>query len=126
MKTGDFHGLDYNKDFHCVEGSIPPDKYRVLLKLHYMIIPQDTPQFWIDWVRFINVKWTQLSRETMRMSADPKTPIETLVGTIVNVCRYIFNNIYTIGVYLLVIILIILAFVYMPSSITKKMFKIKK
>jgi hypothetical protein len=126
MNTGDFHGLDYNKDFHCVEGSIPPDKYRVLLKLHYMIIPHDTSQFWIDWVRFINVKWTQLSRETMRMSADPKTPIETFVGAIVNICRYIFNNIYTIGVYLLISILIILAFVYVPRSITKKMFKIKK
>ena len=124
MNTGDFHGLDYNKDWHCVEGTIPADKYRVLLKLHYMIIPHNTQQVWIDWTRFINVTWTHLSREAMRMSADPKTPFETFIGSFVNVCRYIFNNINTIAFYLGLLIMFIIFFV--NRSAIKNVFNIKK
>jgi uncharacterized protein (UPF0248 family) len=92
MNKGDFHGLDYNKDWHCVEGSIRPGHYRVLLKLHYLLIPEHASSGWVSFVRWINVQWTVLSRATMRMSADPQTPWETLVGWIVNICRYIFNH----------------------------------
>jgi hypothetical protein len=117
MNTGDFHGLDYNKDWHCVEGSIPADKYRVLLKLHYVVVPKDTHQMWIDWVRFINVSWTHLSRATMRMSADPKTPFEIFIGIVVNVCRFVFNNINTIAIYLGILFLVIFAiFVIFPKG----------
>jgi len=96
MNTGEFHGLDYNTDYHCVEGSIPPGKYRVLLKLHYMIIPNSltskSPS--VQFTRFINVLWTKISRWFMRSSAEPKNPIEYLAGLIVNVSRFIFNNNY--------------------------------
>jgi len=92
MDTGDFHGLDYNKDWHCVEGSITPDNYRVLLKLHYLIIPQNTSSMWIQWVRWINVAWTHASRTLMRMSADPQNVLEMLIGILVNVSRFLFNN----------------------------------
>lgn len=50
MSTGDFHGLDYNKDWHCVEGKIPPGKFRVLLKLHYVVTPPGS-EAWEDYVR---------------------------------------------------------------------------
>ena len=74
MDTCDFHGLDYNKDYHCVEGEIPKDKNRVLLKLHYIIVPNDYGENTIseNYVKFINVKWTHLSRNFMRMSSNPK------------------------------------------------------
>jgi hypothetical protein len=111
MNTGDFHGLDYNKDWHCVDGTIPANKHRVLLKLHYLVIPQNCQKMWIDWVRFLNVNWTYLSRATMRMSADPKTPIEQLVGIFVNVCRFIFNHITSfaafVGLFFLVVFIIV-------------------
>lgn len=126
MNTGDYHGLDYNKDWHCVEGSIPADKYRVLLKLHYMIIPHNTSQFWIDWVRFINVSWTHLSRETMKMSADPKTPFETFVAFIVNIFRHLFNNINTILIYTLIFTLIVFAYKRTYGSTSKRRSTIKK
>jgi hypothetical protein len=96
MNTKDFHGLDYNKDIHCVEGAIPEGKFRVLLKMHYLIIPPGTEKYQ-DWVRSINVWWTVLSRETMRMSANPTVWYEYIVAAIVNVCRVIFNNFYKIA-----------------------------
>lgn len=110
MNTGDFHGMDYNKDWHCVEGSIPPDKYRVLLKLHYLVIPENTQQYWIDFVRYINVAWTYLSRETMRMSADPKTLFEMLIGFLVNISRFLFNNFNIIIVGILTVYVVIKLF----------------
>lgn len=92
MNKGDFHGLDYNTDWHCVEGSIPQDKYRILLKLHYLLIPKNTSYLWIKWVKLINVGWTFLSRITMRMSADPKNAFEYFISMLVNVSRFIFNS----------------------------------
>ena len=38
MGLGDYHGLDFNTDLHCVEGAILPGKVRVLLKLHFMVV----------------------------------------------------------------------------------------
>lgn len=102
MNTKDFHGLDYNKDMHCVEGSIPEGKYRVLLKLHYTIVPPGT-EVYEPWVRGLNLGWTVFSRETMRMSADPKIWYEYIVAYIVNICRMIYKNFYTILIALFVI-----------------------
>ena len=90
MSTGDFHGLDYNKDWHCVEGEIPPDNYRVLLKLHYLIVPKGSESY-ANYVKMINVWWTQLSREAMRMSANPQNILEYFVAMIVNISRILFN-----------------------------------
>ena len=92
MNKGDFHGLDYNLDWHCVEGSIKPGHYRVLLKLHYLIVPEGASSLQASFIRWINVAWTVGSRATMRMSADPQNFLEAFVGWIVNICRYIYNN----------------------------------
>ena len=107
MTTSDFHGLDYNKDWHCVEGAIPKGKHRVLLKMHYLIIPKGSEAF-ESWVRWINVSWTIASRETMRMSANPNTPLEWFVAMIVSISRIFFNYSYTS----IIIIGIILAFIW--------------
>jgi len=106
MNTKDFHGLDYNKDIHCVEGSIPEGKFRVLLKMHYIVVPPGSEGY-ENFVRSINVWWTILSRETMRMSANPKFWYEYIVAFIVNFCRVIFNNFYTISAIILLIVCIL-------------------
>jgi hypothetical protein len=95
MNTGDFHGLDYNTDYHCVEGSIPAGKYRVLLKLHYMIVPNNlsNTDMMVNLNYFLNITWTKLSRWFMRASAEPQNPIEYGMGGIVNVSRFVFNGI---------------------------------
>lgn len=112
MTTSDFHGLDYNKDWHCVEGSIPKGKYRVLLKMHYLIIPKDSEAF-ENWVRWINVNWTIGSRETMRMSANPQNFLEWLVALIVSISRVVFNNSY---ICILIVCIIIGATIYLNSQ----------
>lgn len=95
MTTGDFHGLDYNRDYHCVEGSIPADKYRVLMKLHYLIVPDSkgigSPDEMIT--KFLNIQWTKLSRLFMRVSAEPQNIVEQVMGEIVNVSRTVFNKV---------------------------------
>lgn len=110
MKKGDFHGLDYNKDWHCVEGSILKSKYRVLLKMHYIIVPKGSEAF-ENWVRWINVNWTIGSRETMRMSATPQNPFEWFVAMIVSISRVLFNHSYTA----IFVIGVILAFIWRKS-----------
>jgi len=107
MTTGDFHGLDYNKDLHCVEGSIEEGKFRVLLKLHYLITPKGASEKYADFVRQINVKWTSISREAMRMSADPKNVFEKIVGFGVNFSRVVFNN-WVISLLIFVLILVVI------------------
>ena len=122
MNTKDFHGLDYNKDIHCVEGSIPKDKYRVLLKLHFLSIPPDREAY-EPWVRWLNVGWTVMSRETMRMSADPKIWYEYIVAYIVNICRVVFNNFKT--ALILLILVSIVYYIYISKSfrgMKKKLF----
>ena len=117
MNTKDFHVLDYNKDIHCVEGTIPKDKERILLKMHYLVVPQGSSPLAESLVRNLNVGWTVLSRETMRMSANPTNLFEQLVAFIVNVCRVIFNNIYT--VLAIIVALIVLGFLSNSKSLAK-------
>jgi hypothetical protein len=123
MSTGDFHGLDYNKDLHCVEGQIPPGKVRILLKLHYLIVPKGS-ESWEAYVRWINVKWTEVSRETMRMSAKPENPVEWCIGSFVNICRVLFNNIYSV-LFVLVLLLGGLFFTFQKSIVKSRLFKNK-
>ena len=115
MSTGDFHGLDYNKDLHCVDGQIPKDKVRILLKLHYIIVPKGA-ESWEQYVRWINVKWTEISRETMRMSAKPENIFEWCTGSLVNICRVLFNNIYVI---FFILFFIVLVYIYAPKRYMK-------
>lgn len=95
MNTGDFHGLDYNKDWHGVEGAIPINTYRVLMKLHYIVVPNVKGAGSPDEVitKFLNVSWTKISREFMRMSAEPQNILEKAMGGIVNTSRTYFNKV---------------------------------
>jgi hypothetical protein len=130
MNTGDFHGLDYNKDWHCVEGQIPPGNYRVLLKLHYLIIPDNYSDdtLFERIVYVLNVYWTYISRQLMRMSAKPQNFIERRVGDSVNISRYTFNNYKPEMYYIFIIIVLIIAFIihYDKISNYQKKFNVWK
>jgi hypothetical protein len=106
MTTGDFHGLDFNKDFHCVNGSIEEGKFRILLKINYLIVPKGSEKY-SCFVRKINVNWMNFSREAMRMGADPKNLFEKIVGFGVNFSRVVFNN-WVISLVIFVLILVII------------------
>jgi hypothetical protein len=40
LSTGDFNGIEYNRDYHCVRGTIPNGKTRLMLKIHFIVIPE--------------------------------------------------------------------------------------
>ena len=73
LSTLDFNGIDYNNDYHCVEGNIPNNKTRILLKLHFICINRNSSNSCVNWTEFINNKWTHFSRELMRNSNEPKS-----------------------------------------------------
>ena len=80
----DFNAMDYNADYHCVEGCIPRGSSRVLLKLHFLCMHPSSPPRCADFARALNDRWTHLSREIMRVSANPTTlPQKALAGTVV-------------------------------------------
>ena len=93
LSTGDFVGMDYSRDLHCVIGSIPKGDMRVLLKLHYIIAPAGTERLLTTHlIRRTNILWTRMSRYLMRASADPVGPIEYIVALLVNLSRIFMNN----------------------------------
>jgi hypothetical protein len=120
MNTKEFHGLDYNKDLHCVEGQIPEDRVRVLLKLHYIIIPKGSEAY-EDWVRNINVLWTVFSREAMRMSAEPDNWYEYIIAFLVNFSRVVFKNFNFI---LTIVLLFLCCYLFPVKKVTNSISKI--
>jgi hypothetical protein len=75
--------------------------------MHYLIVPKGS-EVWAPFVRWINVLWTVLSRETMRMSANPQNIFESFVAGLVTVARVFFNYFYWFfaGFFILVVIFI--------------------
>jgi hypothetical protein len=102
MTTGDFHGLDYNRDLHCVEGEILQGAHRVLLKLHYMAV-SDGADAHASMVRWLNVTWTWASRELMRMSANPSTATEHAAAALVVGSRVVWNNLVLVVIAMLIV-----------------------
>lgn len=92
MDTGDFHGLDFNTDNHCVYGTIPKDKYRVLLKLHYVVFPSGMHEnsWQVRYVRGLNAWWIHKSREIMRISAEPSNAYEQTIALLGNMFRFVY------------------------------------
>ena len=90
MKSGEFHGLHYDRDEHCVEGSIAEGSHRVLLKMHYLIVPKNS-SLADEALTGLYVRceraWANVSRSTMNASIDPKTPFQKAVAASVNVTR---------------------------------------
>jgi hypothetical protein len=114
MDRGDFHGLDYNHDFHCVKGSIPEGKHRVLLKMHYLIVPKLYENSYTESiVKSLNVNWIYISRWIMNKSAKPSTFSEHFTALVVNGSMFVYNN--------FIFIILILVIVYFLVKRNKKL-----
>jgi hypothetical protein len=94
LSTGDFNGIEYNRDYHCVRGTIPSGKTRLMLKLHYLVIPDGTPEIFSQWSIFINWMWTKVTRFLMRNSANPTNPLQYLLAYIIQFARFFYNQIW--------------------------------
>lgn len=116
LSTLDFNGMDYNNDYHCVEGYIPKGEIRILLKLHFLCIHKNSPEFFFNFTEYINDWWTHFSREFMRLSAEPQNIVDTFLGYLVVFTRTIYNKSNVISS--LIVILVIYYIVYNRYGIT--------
>jgi hypothetical protein len=84
MDVGDFHAFDFNNDLHSTEGAIPKGKQRVLLKLHYAVIPKhkNIENIYELPSTHINIMWTKLARYFMHTGSSPTNWIEFTYGPI--------------------------------------------
>jgi hypothetical protein len=92
LSTLDYNGMDYNRDFHCVKGHIPPNQIRVLLKLHFMCIHPSSSETCATFTRVINDQWTHISRELMRASINPTSVSGHVLSYIVDISRKMYNH----------------------------------
>jgi hypothetical protein len=115
LSTLDFNGMDYNTDYHCVEGYIPKGDIRILLKLHFLCINKDSSESCVDFTRGINDGWTHISRELMRRSAEPTSVMDRCLGYMIVFVRtlYIYSNV------LIIIALLILLYMYTVRKLKK-------
>lgn len=118
LSTLDFNAMDYNSDYHCVEGNIPKGDIRILLKLHFLCIHPQSSNTCISFTQNLNDWWTHFSREVMRQSAKPTNFWEQILAKIIVTVRYIYNkssiSILTLSV--------IICFLYFKKSKRSKIF----
>jgi len=107
LSTGDFNTIDYNRSYHCVHGVIPDGKYRLLMKLHFVLIPKGRYSRATKFCVELNNWYTHTSRNIMNMSIQPKTFQEHATALLVNTCRVLYNNAYiTFVVFVLIVYLV--------------------
>lgn len=108
MTTGEFHGLDFNQDWHCIDGTIPKGKHRILLKLHYIVIPKNRRTY-AKFISYLNTCWAKFSRSSMNLSSDPRNPFyNRLMSFMFRGERFLILNILK----WLILILILVGLIY--------------
>jgi len=105
MSRGDYHGLDFNNDYHCVTGTIPPGSFRILLKLHYIIVPKGS-ESWTENTLAWNKWWAVLSRNILNATSNPANMYDYILSYILNILRYIYLNINYIILCIVILLLI--------------------
>jgi hypothetical protein len=131
FKTYEFGILDFNREYHQVEGKYDPNidikDTRIILKLNYMVCPVCSP-FYSDFLIFINGLVFHIVKSCMEYSKSPKTIFQKVIGFFCNLFR-IANNIHitmTILLILVLLFIVIIAFVYLTKFFPKVMITIKK
>jgi hypothetical protein len=95
FKTNEFGLLDFNREYHWVEGkyneNMDLNDTRILLKINYLVCPKCSEAYarfviWLNWTVFYIVK------SAMEYSKSPKTPFQYFIGFMCNLYR-VANNI---------------------------------
>ena len=120
LTTLEWNAMDYNEDYHCVKGQIPPGKTRILLKIHFMVQDPKSPDWCLHATKFMNERWAFTSRVVMRNTANPKTGIAKFFAIIINffTATYLTANKKPAesGIFLLLVLAVILAIAYRAKS----------
>lgn len=116
FKTNDFGLIDFNREYHYVEGSydenMKTEDNRIILKLHYLVCP-NCSETYINSLIFINKFISfDITRTAMDYSKNPQTIFQKIIGFFCNLFRRLNNlNVYLslfVGLLLLFIILYII------------------
>jgi len=122
LSKGDYNIIDYNNDYHCVYGSIPKNKDRIMLKLHYISAPYNTNKKWIIFCKNINNWWTHFSRNMMRDSINPKNLTGYIKKYIVLLSRLIWNYMR----FLIITLILITILMFNSKKISSSFLKVSK
>jgi len=99
MSAGDYHGLDFNNDYHCVTGKLEQNKFRILLKLHYVVVPKGS-EAWKEPTIAWNRWWAIFSRNTMNATSNPNNIFEHALSYILRflMFSYLHMRYFTMGI----------------------------
>lgn len=131
FKTYEFGILDFNREYHQVEGKYDPntklEDTRIVLKLNYIVCPDCTPMY-SDSLIYFNAFIFHIVKACMEYSKSPKTIFQTFIGFFCNLFR-IANNIHVIFTFLLFVLLIfifVIFILYITRFLTRLLKYIQK
>ncbi len=108
FKTYEYGLLDFNREYHYVEGSYNKnDTPRVLLKINYLVCPHCTP-FYQNFVIKFNTLVFYIVKTSMEYSKSPKNIFQKIIGFFCNFFRIFnsYNPLLAILTFLLIVFLI--------------------
>lgn len=90
---GDFIAFDFNRDIHFIEKKdlFKDNNIRIVLKIHYAVIPKYAPNFISKICKDSNESWLLLARQGFNKSKTPKTIIEKYLSRLINLSTYIYT-----------------------------------
>ena len=101
LQKYDIISFDYNRDLHYIKNNtnIPPNNNnRILLKLHYAIIPNSYKYFNNIFI-LLNHKYNTYARNIFLYSQNPKTLLQFITSIIVNTITFIYAKIFMIKLF---------------------------
>lgn len=84
LSTLEWNAMDYNEDYHCVRGQIPPGQIRILLKIHFMVRDPGSSDWCLSATKYMNERWAYASRFVMRNTANPQSGVGKFFAVIIN------------------------------------------
>jgi len=101
LQKYDIISFDYNRDLHYIKNNTniqPNNNNRILLKLHYAIIPNSYKYFNNIFI-LLNHKYNTYARNIFLYSQNPKTLLQIITSIIVNTITFIYAKIFMIKLF---------------------------
>ena len=101
LQKYDIISFDYNRDLHYIKNNTniqPNNNNRILLKLHYAIIPNSYKYFNNIFI-LLNHKYNTYARNIFLYSQNPKTLLQIITSIIVNTITFIYAKIFKIKLF---------------------------
>jgi len=111
FKTNEFGILDFNREYHWVEGkyneTMDLNDTRILLKINYLVCPKCS-EVYAKFVIWLNRIVFYIVKSSMEYSKSPKTPTQYIIGFFCNLFR-VANN---ISVYMSILLVLVLCMIF--------------